>query len=461
MVGGSNPSAPNARKALVFKAQTVFGNSVLIRICVHSFCEHGKNGIIMQKNCISGILRQKRKPGANGACRDTARCIIKVNGKREYHYLGLYGSPEAEAEYQRLKSSLEPQAVDNRGLTSDALFDSYTATFLLGDKLSRDLLHDRDVISFVKERFPPFYLSDFSMSFLVAFQNFLIQIAPEVRYAVNNDGKHFVKKRPWTRSYVNRLMKHFKRILAWGVNNGFLSPMFRESIRLFPGITSANPRGLSDRPRRDSVSDSDVLATLPYLTPIVADMVKIQRSACLRPSEVCDLRVGDIVFSDSGIATVERVKNKIARTGVHRQFAFGLAEQKILRKYCEGRESQDYVFRLREHVDFIVESSRRNHEKEIDKKYLDRYGVCFNSELYSKIIARAVKRAMKDNPDVTYWTPYQLRHAAYSAISAQYGYDVASKVAGHLSPCLARVYDHSAAVVSQRIAAERQKGWWE
>jgi len=415
------------------------------------------------KNHISAILRQKRKSSENGACRDTARCIVTINGKRTYYYLGLWGTPQAEAEYQRIKAQFlnENPIPEVGGKTSENLYDSFAAEFLNGDNLCRDRQHDADAIKYAKERFPPFYLSDFSMSFLVAFQNYLIRIAPEIRYSVNKDGKNFIIKRAWSRSYVNRIMKHFKRVLVWGVNNGFISPMFRESIRLFPGITAANSRGLPDRPKRDSVSDSDVLATLPYLSPIVADMVRIQRSACLRPSEVCDLRVGDIIFSDSGTATADRTKNKIARTGVHRQFAFGLAEQKILRKYCQGRAGEEYVFRLREHVEFTVESSRRKPKKNADKKYLNRYSECFNSELYSKIVSRAVKRAIELNPDIQYWTPYQLRHAAYSAISAQYGYDVASKVAGHLSPNLARVYDHSAAVVSQRIAAERQRGWWE
>ena len=419
------------------------------------------------KNHISKILRQKRSPGVNGDCRDSARVAVTVNGKRRFVYLGKFGTPEAEAAYNRLKAEFDAEAAteDREQLidrkTSAGLFSAYSAEFLQGDNLTRDLKHDRDAISYAQERFPPFLLSEFTMSFLVAYQDYLIRIAPEVRLAFNKDGKEFVRKKPWSRNYVNRIMKHFKRILAWGVNNGYLSPMFRESIRLFPGITAANSRGLPEREKRVDCRDSDVLATLPYLTPIVADMVRIQRAACLRPSEVCDLRVGDINFTEAGTATVNKSKNKIARTGVHRQFAFGIAEQEILRKYCKGRAGDDYVFRLRAHVDFIVESSRRSREKTTDKKYLERYGECFNSELYSKIVSRAVKRAMKENSDIQYWTPYQLRHAAYSAISAQYGYDVASKVAGHLSPCLARVYDHSAAEVSQRLAAERQHGWWE
>lgn len=425
------------------------------------------------KDSISAILRQRRKPDVNGNCRDTARCIIRINGKKKYYSLGRYGSPEAEKEYNRLKAEFEKENTERlpEGKTSDFLFDSYAAEFLQGKHLTADQYGDALAIQYARERFSPFLLSDFSMTHLVAFQSYLVRIAPEERIVPRN-GKPAIHKRPWSRYYVNRLVKRFKKILVWGINNGFLSPMFRESIRLFPGITSANPRGLPERPRREAVRDSDVIATLPFLPPIVADMVKIQRAACLRPSEVCDLRVGDIVFSDSGTATVDKVKNKIARTGVHRQIAFGYAEQKILRLYCEGRKPEEFLFSMKALVEYQFQQKRLNRktpmtpsqkQREIDrfKTRFDRFGENITSNVYARIVARAVNRAIFADAGVQKWTPYQLRHAAYSAISAQYGVDVASKVAGHLSPNLARVYDHSAAEVSQRVAADRKQGWWE
>ena len=428
----------------------------------------------MAKNTISKILRQRRKPGANGECRDTARCIVRINGKKQYYSLGRYGSPEAEAEYERIKSKFESEDVEKKdptGKTSEVLFGLYSQEFLQGEHLTADQHLDITTITYAQERFPPFFLEDFSMTYLVAFQNYLVEIAPDEGLIERKD-KPPVRKRPWTRYYVNCLMKHFKKILVWGINHGLLSPIYRESIRLFPGITSYKPRGLPDRPPRESVRDSDVLATLPFLPPIIADMVKIQRAACLRPSEVCSLLVGDIIFNDSGMAFVSKAKNKIARKGVRRQIAFGNAEQAILHKYCDGRNPDEYVFSMRQYAAWQhaqkranrktpMTPSQRQRDKDNKKTRFDRYREDITSNLYSRVIRRAVQQAIKENPDVKPWTPYQLRHAAYSALSAQYGVDIASKVAGHLSPNMARIYDHSAAEVSQRIAAEREKGWWE
>lgn len=439
---------------------------------------------------ISGILRQKRAPGKNGECRDSARCYIVDGCRKKYFYLGLYGSPEVEARYQRIKRCWNALSQEDKqklqeweavfsqvGSTAPYVRASYTPSKItkpsnlanclhayqqefFGEKLSRDEAHDRDAVSYFFECFPA--PPEFSMSILGEFVSYLVRIAPEVRQGVNRAGQKFWKKKEWGRYTVNRLVKSFKKILAWGINNGYLSPVFREAVRLYPGITSANPRGLSDSPKRVDCRDSDVTATLPYLSPVIAAMVKVQRGACLRPSEICDLRVGDIVFDESGIAVVNKEKHKIARTGVHRQISFGLAETSILRQFCEGKEPGDFVFSQRQHLVWYVQRSRKNGKNNnVSEKYLSRFSEGFTTEVYDRNVRRACERAKKDNPAIEYWTPYQLRHASYSAISAQYGYDVASKVAGHLSPNLARVYDHSAAVVSQRIAAERQVGWWE
>ena len=427
----------------------------------------------MSQNSISQILRQKRTPGDNGERRDTARCIVRINGKKQYYSLGRYGSPESQAEYERIKAQFEKEDEQSKsnGKTSDCLFDAYADEFLQGERFTAEQYLDLTTITYARERFSPFFLEDFSMTYLVAFQTYLVRIAPDERI-IEREGKTPIHKRPWSRYYVNKIMKRFKKILVWGINNGLLSPIFRESIRLFPGITSFNPRGLPDRPAREAVRDCDVLATLPYLPPIVADMVKIQRAACLRPSEVCSLRVGDVAFLDNGTAFVSTAKNKIARKGVRRQIAFGLAERDILQQYCVGRNPDEFVFSMRMYAKWLHDQKRLNRktpmtpsqrQRDIDNldSRFDRYGEAFNSNVYSRIIHRAVQQAIKANPGVQSWTPYQLRHAAYSALSAQYGVDIASKVAGHLSPNLARIYDHSAAEVSQRVAEQRQRGWWE
>jgi hypothetical protein len=46
--------------------------------------------------------------------------------------------------------------------------------------------------------------------------------------------------------------------------------------------------------RVQPISDADITATLEHLSPIVADMVRLQRLNEARPSEICDIRPCDI-----------------------------------------------------------------------------------------------------------------------------------------------------------------------
>ncbi|MBQ2622278.1 MAG: tyrosine-type recombinase/integrase [Thermoguttaceae bacterium] len=420
---------------------------------------------------ISKLLRQRRPVAQDGSCRDTARCIINIDGVRRVYSLGRWGSLEAEQNYVKLVQQFyagnpQPDPPQSQH-SSEQLYTAYTQAFLCG-VLNQDRLLEQYAIRYARERFAPFSLDDFSMAILVLYQKYLIEIAPLVR--TDETGKTY--KRQWSRRYVNSIMKAFKRILTWGINNGLLSPVFRDSIRLFPGLTAASGCGLPERPPRSAARDCDVIATLPFLTPSIRDMVLIQRATCMRPSEVCNLKIGDIFFQQDGTAIVDKAKNKIERHGVRRHIAFAAAETEILLRHCVGRRSDEFVFTARQVMleQWAVQRqkrktpltpSQRKRDEERASRRLLQYNDFITVDLYDRTVRRAVLKAIATNPNIQSWSPYQLRHAAYSALSAKYGIDIASKVAGHLSPNLARIYDHSAAEVSQRIAAEQEKGWWE
>ena len=107
----------------------------------------------------------------NGNNRDSARCIVRINGKKHYYFLGRYGSPQAESEYRRIKAQFDAETVCTRGggFTSSDLFRQYAVTFF-DEKLTRDQRCEMLAIRYAEERFPPFYLEEFSMAILVAYQ---------------------------------------------------------------------------------------------------------------------------------------------------------------------------------------------------------------------------------------------------------------------------------------------------
>src|SRR5690606_12856384 len=78
------------------------------------------------------------------------------------------------------------------------------------------------------------------------------------------------------------------------------------------------------------VDDAVVEATLPYLSPVVRDMVKLQRLTGARPGEICDIRGCDI--DTSRTPWVDRpAKHKTAHHGHDRVMLIGPKARAIIK----------------------------------------------------------------------------------------------------------------------------------
>ena len=105
-------------------------------------------------------------------------------------------------------------------------------------------------------------------------------------------------ERGWSRSYINKAIGRVRRCFKWAVENELVSPGNVQALtavaRLRKGRTEAK-----ELPPIVPVSESAVDATIPHLNPVVADMVRLQRLAGMRPTDVCNLRPCDVDRSGS------------------------------------------------------------------------------------------------------------------------------------------------------------------
>ena len=94
--------------------------------------------------------------------------------------------------------------------------------------------------------------------------------------------------------------------------------------------------------RRWSVADKIVAATQDQLTPVLADMVEIQRLIGARPSELCNLRPCDIDRRSDVWFYVPR-SHKTEHHGHTRQITIGPKAQAVLSRYLL-RDEQAFCF---------------------------------------------------------------------------------------------------------------------
>ena len=100
------------------------------------------------------------------------------------------------------------------------------------------------------------------------------------------------------RRYINQHTDHIKRMFKWGVSIELLPPTVYQAIATVPGLKAGRTRARESKPVLP-VSDEVVDATLSFLPPVVADMVRFQRLTGARPGEVCQLRPCDLERSAS------------------------------------------------------------------------------------------------------------------------------------------------------------------
>jgi Site-specific recombinase XerD len=173
--------------------------------------------------------------------------------------------------------------------------------------------------------------------------------------------------------------------------------------------------------------------TLPYLTPMVRDIVQVQLCAGMRAAEVCRMRFDELSRDDDGTLWYRPVKHKNASRGKERNIPLGPKAQKILATYgvtmdvvtSAGAAPREYVFDPR---NIELRSSEFCRPKRTPNAI-----PYFTTDRYAEEIRNGAGRAVAAGAitESERWTSHQLRHRALTDMRREYGLDVAQLLGGH------------------------------
>ncbi len=202
-----------------------------------------------------------------------------------------------------------------------------------------------------------------------------------------------------------------------------------------------------DYERVPAVERALVERTLPYLLPIVADMVRLQLVTGARPGEVCALRPCDIERPWKVIEGIEMWLYKLDThktdwRGHHRWIPLGPQAQALLASYLE-RDPHAYCFSPAEARAAWEATKRAVRKSKVPPSQQDRRkarpkrqpGSRYTTQSYGKAIASACKRNK-----LPHWSPNQIRHEVLERIESAYAQEAARCVAGHTTPTTTAVY---------------------
>ncbi len=296
-------------------------------------------------------------------------------------------------------------------------------------------------------------LSNFCGSKII--HNFKTQDYLDFRAHLMSITDHRGKK--FSRNYLNKLTKMVKRLFKYCAQNDHCTVEQYNKLALIQNLEYG--KGGIELNARQGVPDSTVEACLPFMQPMIADMVRLQMLSGMRPCELSILthaqisRPGHIVIiprTNRPLTPVTHdqttvwfylpVVHKNTARSKPKVICFGPRCQTILAPYLANPTSE-YIF------DGRLLKSRRSTQRRLPYTSV---------ELYRDEIHRAVQRHNKAHPDspLEDWTPYQLRHAAAQAYSEAYGRDTAAAVLGHDGLDTISVYVTQELIKASKAAAE-------
>ncbi len=256
------------------------------------------------------------------------------------------------------------------------------------------------------------------------------------------------------RKTINRWTGIIKDMFRWGVVYELVEAEILQPLLAVPNLKV----GKTSAPEYDEIPPIEielVEKTLPFLPQIVADMVRVQLYAGMRPQDVRNLRSCDIDRSREDVWKYSPYTHKTKNKGKTRELAIGPRAQAVLTPYLESKADtpEAFLFSPRDTVQMLQDERRKNRKSKVQPSQICRKRANPKSlprEQYSKdSYGQAVTRAC-EKAGVEPWSPNQLRHTTGSVVRDQYDLDHAQAVLGHSSAKTTEIY----AKVSFEKAAE-------
>jgi integrase len=257
-----------------------------------------------------------------------------------------------------------------------------------------------------------------------------------------------------------------------GVAEELVPPAIYQALAAVRGLRKGRTAAREPVPVKP-ITDEVVVATLPHLPSVVADMVRFQRLTGARPGEVCQLRPMDVDRSQE-VWQYRPTSHKTEHCDKERVIFIGPKAQEVLRLYLL-RAADTYCFSPAESKKQWLEARHAARKTPLScgnapgsNRKLDpkrQPNIRYSKDAYNRAIQRGCEAAFGMPKELRYvskklpdaererllelaaewrakncWSPNQLRHAAGTQVRRQYGLEAAQVVLGHAKADVTQVY---------------------
>jgi integrase len=258
------------------------------------------------------------------------------------------------------------------------------------------------------------------------------------------------RKIGYARSTINKHIGRIKLLFGWATEQELIPSSVLHGLQAVRGLRRGRS-GARETEDVKPVAIGIVETTMPYLPPVVKDIVQLLLLSGMRVGEATIIRACDIdMTGDVWLFRPERHKN--LHRGHERVIALGPQAKDLVRKYLKPK-IEAYLFSPAEQDAIIAAEKRALRKTKVQpsqkcrKKARPQHkpGEQFDHNSVNRAIRRACKRA-----GVPTWHTHQLRHTAALEITRQHGLEAARAVLGHKCVSMSAHY----AGIDQARAAE-------
>jgi integrase len=377
---------------------------------------------------------------------------VRIKGKD--YWCGRYGSPESLEEYRRVVASYvetgeAPRVVTSGGSLSVAevalkFWEEHVAVYYRKHgRPTSEVANYESALKLLTSLYGTLPIAEFSPTKLRDVQKVMIQ--PKVTGG-----------RAWTRNTANHHLSRIKRMVKWAVAHELAAPSVYEALRTVEGLKKGRSKA-RENPKKKPVPLRDLVATIRCLPPVLRDMVRFHVRTGCRPSEVCDLRPGDVTRR-SKVWVYVPGSHKTEHHDRERRIPIGPKAQRILTPYLT-RKPDAYCFSPREAAEqrLAEKSSRRKTPLSCGNrrgsnrvaKPTKAPGEQWDKDTYGRAVRRACKAA-----GVLMWSPNRLRHTYATLVRSRFGLEAAQVVLGQANAKITEVYAERDFAKAVEVAAE-------
>lgn len=372
----------------------------------------------------------------------SGQAVVRLGGKD--FYLGRFGTPEAQAQYDTLiaewlsRGRTLPQAQDAE-LSVNELVLAYLrqhveSHYRKNGKATSEQSLIRSALRVLKDAYGLAPVSQFGPLALKVVRQRMVESK-------------------LCRRVVNKQIARVKGCFKWGTENELVPPSVFHGLQSVAGLKAGRSEARETDPVKP-VPNAFVDAVLPFVSPQVKAMIELQRLTGMRPGEVCLMRTCDIDVT--GKVWIYRPQaHKTEHHGKAREIYLGPRSQAVLRPWLKP-DLQACLFSPAEAIAARAAQRRQERQTPLYPSHVrhqqqkrkpnpqrtpqDHYSTVTYRRAIEYGLTKANAKIDDDDQKIPGWHPNQLRHNAATVLRKEYGIELARIVLGHSTAFTTEIY---------------------